>query len=485
MRSIKAFVVLVALVASSSALSAAVPDALQKDVPLMKSADQTAKQADKAIWQDFAFQDVPVFIFDPATNSGLLFHVSPLPTGFNPLDADTPGIGLGSSIVGEHKPAEGVGPIGERLGAWISTESLPVASVPRSIEIIYRRAFGVFEAYRGFPQPTMPEGVYFRTLDAQNDAMSRAEDMLLVHMLSAQRSEIPSLIGAFLSLRHRRQAGIPEALRPYEWALETTNGLAEYAGYMARNSSDPNGARQDLIRSLETYGKEGKGVTGERFTYTGCALALVLDAAGVDWKTELEQTDKSSLEPVLVKAAGTAPIADLSFLDVDGIVKEESARIAAIKARQQAGMDEITKAPGLVVELDLTSALTVPGIAWSNKYVPSGVTDISRTTQVRDNYYSLTGKGLLEFASSRPILIKIRESITAGFAKDEIPYITLDGRKLELKPGQAVTGELEIKGVHYSLKVNKARLEYQPNLLKVTPMAPGTPAAAGGQGGTS
>jgi len=484
MRSIKAFVVLIALAAVSSALSAEVPGVLQKDVPLMKAADQRAQQADKAIWRNFTFQDVPVFIFDPATNDGLLFHVSTLPAGFAPLGADAPGVGIGS-IAGGQKPAEGVGPIAERLGAWISTQSLPVASEPRSIEVIYRRAFSVFEAYRGFPQPTMPEGAYFRTLDAQNDAMSRAEDMLLVRMLSAQRSEIPSLIGAFLSLRHRRQAGIPEALRPYEWALETTNGLAEYAGYVARSSSDPDGARQDLIHSLETYGKEGKGVTGERFTYTGCALALVLDASGVDWKADLEQTDKNSLEPVLVKVAGTAPIANLSFLNLDGIVKEESARIAAIEARQQAEIDEITKAPGLVVELDLTSALTVPGIDWSNKYVPSGVTDIGRTTQIRDNYYSLTGKGLLEFASSRPILIKIRESITAGFAKDEIPYITLDGRKLELQPGQAVTGELEIKGVHYSLKVNKARLEYQSGLLRVLPMAPGTAPAAVGRGSGS
>ena len=484
MRSIKAFVVLIALTAVSSALPAEVPGALQKDVPLMKTADQRAQQVDKAIWQNFTFQDVPVFIFDSATNDGLLFHVSPLPAGFNPLGADSPGVGVGS-IAGGQKPVEGVGPIAERLGAWISTQSLPVASEPRSIEIIYRRAFRVFEAYRGFPQPAMPEGVYFSDLDAQNDALSRAEDMLLVHMLSAQRSALPSLIGAFLSLRNSRQSGIPAALRPYEWAAETTNGLAEYAGYMARSGSDPDGARQDLIHSLETFGKEGRGVTGERFTYTGCALALVLDTVGVDWKTEFEQTDKSSLEPVLVKVAGSAPIANLSFLDLDGIVKEESVRVAAIKARQQAEMDEITKAPGLVVELDLSSALTVPGIDWSNKYVPTGVTDISRTTQIRDNYYSLTGAGMLQFASSRPVLIKIRESITSGFAKDEIPYITLDGRKLELRAGQAVTGELEIKGVHYSLKVKKARLEYQPGLLKVSPMAPGTPVAAGGQDGAS
>lgn len=479
MRSVKAFVFLVALSCICTASFADVPAALQQAVPLMKSADQRAQVVDKAIWQNFNFQDVPVFVFDQATRSGLLFHVSPLPGRFTPMDAENPGIGIGPLPEGQ-KPTEGVGPIGERLGAWIDAKSLPADTGPGAMELVYGRAFKVFEAYRGFPQPAMPEGLYFPDLDAHNNALSRAEDDLLIHMLSAQRDELPSLIAAFLSLRHRRQAGLPEGLRPYEWALEATNGLAAYAGYQARSSQDPSGARQDLISSLRACGKDGKGVTGERFAYTGCALALVLDASGTAWKKEFEQTDRKSLEPVLIKAAGGAPIANLSFLDMDSLLKEEAQRVAAIRAQQQDAIAKITGAPGLVVELDLETALTVPGVQWSNKYVPSGVTDINRTTQIRDSYYSLTGKGLLEFASSRPILIEIRKSITAGFGKDEMPYITLDGKKIDLKSGERVTGEVEIKGVHYSLKVSNADLVYRPGLLKISPAASGASADPAG-----
>ncbi len=481
MRAVKAVLFLVAL-ASAVSVVAEVPGELMKALPLVKTADQRAQTVDKTIWQDFNFQNVPLFVYDAASRNGLLFHVSPLPSGFSPLPAH-PDVGTGA-VGADLKPIAGVGPIAERLGAWIPEKDLLQGDQSKSIELLYRRAFRVFEAYRGFPHPTKPDGVDFPDLDPQNDALSRAEDLLLIHMLSAPKSDLPSLFAAFVSLRHRRQAALPAGLAAYESGMEVTNGIAEYAGFKAVESSGGGGANQSLVDALRSFGKDGKGVTGERFTYTGCALAAILDRTGMDWKTGLEKTDKTSFEPVLLEAAGNAPLANLSFLNLDDLLKQEEESAAAIKAGRQAKVDAITKAPGLVIDLNLASALAIQGIQWSNKYVPGGVTDIDRNSQVRDTYYNLTGKGLLEFASSRPIYIKVRKSIVAGFAKDEMPYITLDGKKVDLKAGQVVTGEVDITGVHYSLHVTNAELSYSPGVLTVTPLASGEKAAATGAGGT-
>ncbi len=482
MRAVKAVLFLVAA-ASAVSIFAEVPGELLNAVPLVKAADQRAQTVDKAVWQDFNFQTVPLFVFDAASREGLLFHVSPLPSGFAPMDAAHPEVGMGT-VGADQKPIAGVGPIAERLGAWIPVTNLTQGDQSKSIELLYRRAFRVFEAYRGFPQPTKPEGVYFPELDAQNNALSRAEDMLLIHMLSAPKSDLPSLFAAFVSLRHRRQATLPAGLPAYESSMEVTNGIAEYAGFKAVEGSASGDARQSLVDALNSFGKNGKGVAGERFAYTGCALALILDRTGMDWKNDLEKTDKASFEPILLKAAGNAPLANLTFLNLDDLLKQETESAAAVNAGRQAKVDAITKAPGLVVDLNLASALAIPGIQWSNKYVPGGVTDIDRNSQVRDSYYNLTGKGLLEFASSRPIYIKVRKSIVAGFAKDEMPYVTLDGKKVDLKAGQVVTGEVDVTGVHYSLHVNQAELSYAPGVLTVTPVAPGQKPSGGEGGGT-
>jgi hypothetical protein len=345
---------------------------------------------------------------------------------------------------------------------------------PSVAKDLYVGAFKVFEAYRGFAQPVIPQDAAYPMLDAEAAALLRAEGRVLAKALSSDNAQVPPLIAAFLSLRAQRLARLQNGLRDYEWTKEMADGLAAYAGYQARYGSDPSGARADLFKALQELTKDGIDAEGPRFSATGCAIALLLDQTDPQWKVEFEKGARDSLQPILAKAAGQSAPADLAFAGLDGLRREEQAAVDAIRAEQQAKLDGILKADGLVLVLNLGTALAKPDIKWKNRYVPNGIMKLEGSREIRTNYYNLTGAGVLDFASSRPILIETRKSITAGFAADEKPYMTLNGKPLNLDPGQIVDGDFELRGNHLTLRVNDAHLTYLPKTLTVEPRVPGT-----------
>lgn len=452
------------------ALSAAVPPKLAKAVPEVQAADRGTAQ-DPAIWPGFSFPQTALLVFDPASRQALLFHVDPLPADFPPADPALPAVGLGSLPEGQ-APREGTAPAAGRLCAWISADRLPAEGGGDATEILYAGAFKVFEAFRGFPQaPAVPEAD-FPFLDAEMNALSRAEGALLARCLSAPPAEIRGYLSAFLALRQRRQSRLPEALRAYEWGREVEDGLAAYAGHVARARSDAEGARSALLKSLGEWGRKGAGLGGERLAATGCALALTLDRLGGDWKAAFEKTPRTSLEPVLAGAAANAQPADLTFLDLPGLLREEGEAAASARAEREAKVKAIREAAGLVVEVNVEKALASPGVRWSNRYAPNGVLRLEGNGEIREKYYNLVGEGVLDLASSRPLLIETRKSLTVGFAADEIPYIALDGKPLVLSAGETREGAVEVRGNHFVLKVNRARLRYAPKVLTLEPLIP-------------
>lgn len=479
----RCFKIMVACTLFCSALSAGaqVPASIAGAPAVVQEADRISPTVDPGIWSGFAFNKTALFVWDGATKSGLLFHVEPLPAGFVPADPARPGVGLGP-VPADSAPISGPGPIAGRLGAWIPGDQVASSKpLPVAVQALYGQAFKVFEAFRGFSQPVMPQGSSYPLLDAEGIALLRAEGRILARAISSDVGQVPSLMAAFLSIRSQRLARLQAPLQTYEWDKELQDGLAACAGYQARLKMDPQGAGDDLRAGLESIGKAGVGATGDRFGLTGCALALALDKADASWKTEFEKTARNSLQPVISRAAGQTAPADMTFVGLDGLRAEESAAVAGIRAAQDEKLNGILKAPGLVVVIDLQGALAQPGIKWSNKFQPNGIMTLDDTREIRNNYYNLIGPGVLDMASSRPILIAKRKSITVGFDEAEKPYITLDGKPLELSAGQALTGSLEIKGARFTLKVDQAKLTYSPKTLFVTPTVPAVPAA--GQAG--
>jgi hypothetical protein len=454
--------------------SAQIPAPLAPAAAAVQEAVRDAPSVDESVWSGFSLARTALFVYDAASKQGLLFNVEPLPQGFAPAGPAYPKAGFGQ-IPPDVQCAPGAEPLAGRMAAWIPASDLaPDAGRGAARAVIYQNAFLVFESFRGFQQTDPRQaGAEYPYLDSNGTALARAEGRLLERALDAGSSQLPGLLAAFRSLRQQRLAGLPEALRRYEWAAEAQNGLAVYAGYIARSKVDPQGARAALVQGLEEIGAKEIGPTGGRFGATGCALALCLDKVLGTWKQEFEKTDRNSLEPLLAAAAGQTPPADIAFVGLDALRQEEAAAVAKIRAEQQSQLDAILKADGLVVVLNLESILAQSGIKWSNRYVPNGVLRLEGDKEIRTHYYSLTGPGVLEFASSRPILIETRKSITAGFSASQMPYMTLDGKPLALTAGELLTGELEIRGDHLTLKVQRARVAFMPKVLTVTPLQVG------------
>lgn len=467
-----------ALALVGSLLLLAVSSAAQVPAPLapapaaVQAALKEAPSVDESIWSGFSLPRTALFVYDAESKMGLLFNVDPLPQGFAPAYAADPKVGLGP-IPADEPPAAGAAPLAGRLTAWIPAGDLaPAQGAGAATAAVYRNAFLVFESFRGFQQVDPGQaGAEYPYLDAEGAALARAEGRVLARALDAGRAELPGLLAAFRSLRQQRLAALPEALRSYEWAKEAQDGLAAYAGYLARAKTDPQGARAVLVKGLESIAAQGIGPRGERFAATGCALALCLDRALGTWKQDFEKTDRNSLLPVIAAAVGNAAPSDIAFVGLDGLRQEESAAVAKIRADEQAQLDAILKADGLVVVLDLQQVLGQSGIQWSNRYVPNGVLKLEGNREIRTHYYSLTGPGVLEFASSRPILIETRKSITAGFPSAQMPYMTLNDKPLALTAGEVLVGNLEIRGDRLTIKVPKARISFTPKVLTVTPLA--------------
>ncbi len=463
----------VAFAAASPAQAPAVSNNLSSVAPLIRDAGKAAASTNKLAWSSFHFNQTPLVVWDAASRQVMLWHVTPLPEGFVSAAPSFPEAGIGALPQGV-LPSQGAAPFAGRLSAWVDADALAKAGPVEARWLLYQEEFKVYEQYIGIPPaPVLGNGGYPEN-DAQNNAMLRAEAMLCQKILASPANELPSVVSALLALRAQRQAKLPPSVSSYEWAKEDCDGLGEYAGYQAASVIDKASASSLLNARLSSAGAAGQAASQARWSATGCALALALDQASPAWKTAFEKGSHASLEPLLRQAFGAAAPMDLASLNLPALVQEEQKLAGEKLDRQTALVDSITKAKGLVVVLDLSSALGFPGVNWANRYEPKGLVRLDSESMIQ-SYYKLEGKGVLEYASSRPSLIKVRQSITAGFAPDETFSVVVDGKPVTLSPeSPTVQGAIEIRGPQYLLKVAKGRADWSPSdrVLKVTPLQP-------------
>jgi len=471
-RALRSLLFAAVLAVPALSASAQADDRLLALLPAVKAAEAAMPALEAKIWTGFKFQQAPLVLFDPTSKRALLVHFPALPDGFTPADPTVPGSGIGSLPAGVTLFSGAAQPFGGRLAGCLDVAQMEGSSADAARRLLVREAFRVYEQYAGIPAaPAPPSGGYPAFLP-ENNALLRAEARLCVQLAHASPAEAPGLAAALLSLRARRQAKLsPDALA-FERGHEVADGLAEYAGFA---SIDRTAGVRLLDGLLDGYAAPGKAADTRRFSATGAAQALLFDTALTGWKASFDKTTRDSLEPLLTRVAGSTPAADTSALGLDGLVAEETRLEQERQARQTQLLAAVEKAQGLVLIVDLGSALDFPGVKWSSRYDPKGMVAIDQTRVLHSNF-KLAGTGVLDFAASRPTLYVVRKSVTTGFDPPEVPYIVVDGRPTSFsKEMPSATGKVEVRGAMFQFTAEHARADWDPatRRLTVTPLAPG------------
>lgn len=463
---------------------AQVPAVFNRILPILKAAEQNAPKADSKIWPGFEFEKTPIFIWDADSGQGLLLNTSSIPKGFTQPFASMPRVALGPIPPGT-TPADAVMPVVDRLAAWLNVQALTSAKdQATAVGVLYRSAFDVFEPYQNFVQASPLSSGTYPYLNANANALAMAENRLLAKMVGAGQSQAAPLLAAFLQIRQKRQALLPPAIANYEWTHEVDDGISQYAAYQAMAVSARAEAEQDLIKQIESFKPTQPETEATHWAFSGCALALALDETGKDWKVMFQKGSRDSLEPVIEEVTKGVTPADTAFLDMSQLQKQAEEAVQEIKSQQQNFLDQILKADGLIVKLNLTGVIGNHGIKWSNRYSTKDVYHLGDGREIRNSYYQLKGQGFLTCTSGRPLLIIVRKSMTVGFSKDHMPWVKVDGKQAGFKKGvTTLTGKVEIRGDRYELAISDARLDFDAasHTLTVTPL----PEEASGAGATA
>jgi hypothetical protein len=457
-----------------------IPPALAPAYDASVQAVSASSKIDEKAWQGFRFRDCPVLIYDSASRAALAVNV---PSAFQGFTATSqPSIFYGqipqNEIIGP-----GIRPFGPKLMVWIDIRELTKSYTPAFV--IVEEAFKIFEAYRGFnDKGTFVPGAY-PVLNVENNTMSRFENSLLIKAVTSPKEEMRPYLSAFNSAREKRQALLPKEISESEESRELVDGSAAYAAYLSLSEEQQRGYVQEVLIRLGNYNKGGEGAE-KRFKDTGFAQCYLFGVLQYDFRTTIEKYSKDSLKSALKAVIVNIKPADGSFFGFDAAMAEEAAATKIEEDRRTAILAQIQKAEGLVVYVKIGDFLasTNGKIPWSNRYEPQGIIHLSAEKIIYEKYFKLECKELFNFASSRPIFVEAKKSLTVGFSAGDIQLmmLTVDGNRMEFaKDSPPVTGAFEAKGPQWEMKISKATLtwDYTTRTLTIEPVYdPNPPAPA-------
>lgn len=468
MRNIFKFSVVFFLLLSSFSFFAQVPDVLSRAYKASLEASSLSSTIDDKIWAGFRFKEYPIIIFESRERNAIAINFNPPPSNFKQVENSAISYG---KIPTSEPLASGLRAFSNRLVAFIDEKNLNSYPSARIIE----EAFKLFEAYRGFnDQGSFLPGAY-PFLNAENNALARCENLCLLKAISSEPQDVKPLLSSFYSFRTKRESLIPKEIAEVENSRELVDGLASYAAFSSLPDESKKTYLNELMNKLSEYNKGGNNAD-KRFKDTGFAIIYLFNKLKFDYKGAIEKSPKNSLMAVLKPyIEGVAPKDTSSFINLEEI-KSAEAQSANQKAAQIAQtLSAIQKAEGLVLVIKIDDVLksTEGKLNWSNWFEPEGLTYIEQDKIIFTRYFKLSANTFFSFASSRAVYVEVRKAITAGFAKDEIPFITIDGKGAEFaKDSPPATGPIEIKGAHFEFKAAKAKAtwDYTTRTLTVEPI---------------
>lgn len=439
----------------------------QNFIPAYNSVIEILSSLDKVddkLWNGYRFREYPLVVYDSKERDALLINFSNPPQNFVALDDKNNFYGKISS---SEALIPGPGPFHNRLVNFVDIKTLNQS--PK--RILIEESFKLFLAYRGFKDlGTFVPGSY-PILNAENNYLSRCENLILLKAMYSDPVEIKPLLSTFCSIRTKREAIVPKDILEIENSNELIDGLSSYMGYLVLDEKEKSEFLSNLTKKLEENNKGGFNAE-KRFKDSGFALLYLLERLKYDYRNAIDKSSKGSLVEILKPyVANTTPKDIATLLDIEKI-REEEINLAKEKENIiNATLEKIEKAEGLVIFIKIDDYLqkTEQKYRWVNLFEQEEITYLNTSKIIFKRYFKLSQGENFYFASSRPILVEVRKSITIGFGKDEIPFILVDGKGASFeKDSPPVIASLEIKGIHFEAKIKKAKASWDYTTRRLT-----------------
>ncbi|MBA2292231.1 MAG: hypothetical protein H0W15_07235 [Gemmatimonadales bacterium] len=258
------------------------------------------------LWPGFDPVAVPLAVFD-GNRTWLFRHPSP-PEEFAAMSQAAPTVQV---MIGRHDAvaANSSAEIGGVATATvILAPSSPGASPPSHAALAVHEAFHVFQRARHPAWAGNEADLFVYSTDNANAlALRRLESAALRVALDATGAASACWAHHALVTRGRRFGMLDSASIAYERGTELNEGLASYVERKVRGDNA-------VILPADEYGPADVRV---RAYATGLALAVLLDRHAPGWVTELESSDRHSLDELLSRAVATGQTCSFPAAAVD------------------------------------------------------------------------------------------------------------------------------------------------------------------------
>ena len=369
-------------------------------------------------------------------------------------------------------------------------------SMATNLEHLFHEAFHCFQhdpQRKGIPWRTeFPKGLFkYGAMSVQDLACFYLESILLRRALLAEdQASLDNYMRQFIALRRQRQKGMTADMIEYELYAELNEGLAKYVGLRAAIvgiNAQKDGTmdlsileqkpRQWLFSRLKIHKSIQEICENIRVALysTGAVQAFILDMLRPQWKMEVQERGLP-LQYQIAKALDADDKDDSKIAravkikeEFNALLKEAETIHSKTSSKNRILANSILDFTGWKIVIDMTEIgnLATMGIA------PNRVAIVDSYKRVHESFVSLNIQGILSARFNKPVLedeTALRYVSNADL--QEIPSVTLDGKKITLKKrGQfEVNREVKIQANRINIVIEKGLVIIKEKAIFLRPL---------------